>query len=858
MPYVLFLVGWLLSMPPPEASSQNSPTDSSYTVRFDDWPLEQALHHLIATYRTNLVYDADLIATKRTTCYLQAATLEAILTCMLAQTSLTFKRLPIGVYLIHQGALVPSSAASANGQIRGTVRDASANTPLAGASVRLMNTPHGTATNHNGQFTFAAVPEGTYVLEASMLGFESVRDTVVVRANQQTTVTLRLFERTLSLQEVVVMPGHFTLMQPEAIQRQSFSRETLESLPTLGDDPYRVLQRLPGITGGDFSSKMNVRGGAYEELLVQLDGLTLYEPFHIREAIGGGIFSIIDTEIIGQLDMMTGAFSAEYGDRLSGVFDIQSATPRNGQKRTSLGLSVSNARFLSEGTFAQNQGYWQLVARRGYIDVILERLDDVDQVSPRYYDVFGKIGWKLTPDHTLTGHVLYAYDLFRLDDRPNDAQDSDDEQHYRNRFTNTYSWLRWQAVFFPRLLAQTVLSATHIAQDRESEEFDRDSPTNPTLNYRVFDERTYRAVSLKQDWTFDAHPDVLLRGGFETRITSAHYDYASRVRFASGYGTTALLRSPEGTATGGYLSTRLRPWQALTAEVGARFDHTSWTSQNLVSPRLNIAWASTPATILRLGWGHAYQAQGLHQLNVPDNDDQFYANEWAEHRVIGLEHTWGDDVSLRVEAYQKKLHTLRPYYTNLADGLNNTLSPETELDRVRLKPLEGEARGLEALLRWQTYARWSGWVGYAWATTEENHDGTWIPRAFDQRHSLYLDLTFQPNTKWRLHASWQWRSGWPYTPQFLAADQSITFGQRHANTYAPYHRLDLRATRTYRFSRSQLDVFLDITNLYNQQNERIRYLQFRRNPDGSFTGVDVVEHWLPLIPSVGLRWDLFH
>lgn len=858
MPYVLLLAGWLLWMPPHEAHTQNSPADSSYTVTYENWPLDQALQHLIATYQTNLVYDANLIADKRTTCHLETATLEATLACILAETNLSFKRLPIGVYLIHQNAPPSPSPLSVNGQIAGIVLDATADTPLIGASIRLLHTQRGTATNSEGQFAFDAVPEGQHILEASMLGFESVRDTVIVQAHQQTTVTLRLPERTLSLQEVVVMPGHFTLLQPEATQIQSFSRETMEGLPTLGDDPYRILQRLPGISGSDFSSKMNVRGSAYEELLVQLDGLTLYEPFHVREAIGGGIFSIIDTEIIGQLDMMTGAFSAEYGDRLSGVFNIQSATPRTDQRRTSFGINISNARFLSEGAFADNRGYWQVVARRGYLDLILKRLDDVDQVSPAYYDVFGKIGWKLNPKHTISAHILYAYDLFELDDVPNDPTDSDDEQHYDNRFANAYGWLRWQAVFSPRLLAQTVLAVTRITQDRRSEEFDRDIPENPALNYRVFDERTYRESSIKQDWTYEAHPDVLLKGGFETRVITASYDYASRTRFANDYGTIALTRSPEGTAAGSYVSTRIRPWHTLTTELGVRVDHASWTNQTHLSPRFNVAWTTSPSTILRLGWGHAYQSQGLHQLNVPDNDDRFYDTEWAEHRVIGLEHAWTGDFSLRLEAYQKKLHTLRPYYTNIGDGLNNTIAPQTDTDRIRIAPIEGEARGLEALLRWQPDTRWSGWVGYAWATTEENIEGIWVPRAFDQRHSLYMDLTFRPNTKWRLHVSWQWRSGWPYTPQFLEPDQSVTFGDLHESTYAPYHRLDLRATRTYQFSRSQLDVFLDITNLYNHENERIRYIQFTRNPNGSFTGADVVEHWLPLIPSFGLRWDLFH
>ena len=136
-----------------------------------------------------------------------------------------------------------------------------------------------------------------------------------------------------------------------------------------------------------------------------MDGLELYDPFHLKD-INGGALSIVDVMAIEGIDLLTGGFPAEYGNRMSSVFNIKSTTPQ--KRRTSVGISLMNTRFMSEGSF--ERGNWLVSARRGYLDLELQLMGEEESFSPTYYDVLGKIEYQLNDKHRLAFNVLQAHD----------------------------------------------------------------------------------------------------------------------------------------------------------------------------------------------------------------------------------------------------------------------------------------------------------------------------------------------------------------------------------------------------------------------------------------------------------------
>ena len=169
------------------------------------------------------------------------------------------------------------------------------------------------------------------------------------------------------------------------------SREDIESVPQLGEDIFRAVNRLPGLSSGDYAAHFSIRGGRHDETLILLDGLELYEPYHLKDFNEGAI-SIVDVETIDGVQLMTGGFPAQYGNKRSGVFDITSRTPETDKARYSVGVSFMNARAMARGPLWGEQGLVAGVRRAAATWTWCSHSSTrTNCPSPDYHDVFAKL-----------------------------------------------------------------------------------------------------------------------------------------------------------------------------------------------------------------------------------------------------------------------------------------------------------------------------------------------------------------------------------------------------------------------------------------------------------------------------------
>jgi hypothetical protein len=556
---------------------------------------------------------------------------------------------------------------------------------------------------------------------------------------------------------------------------------------------------------------------------------------------------------------------------MSGVFHMKSANPSRGQRRTSLGISFMNAKFMSQGSFQQNKGSWLVSARRGYLDLVLALMDEQDPPLPKYYDAFGKLKYQLGKKHTFSASIILSEDKLDFTEEQGDIFDT--------KYGNSYGWLTLNSMINPRLYIQTIAAFGRITHHRRGIGYFDDTGIT---QYTVDDQNQVNIASLKQDWNYELSEQWFWKWGVYYSYQTANYDYVNTIasqdwnnpgQSVSSGDTNFVYLNPEGERFGGYLSNRFQILPPLNVEFGVRYDRNVYTNEQYLSPRFNFVYAFGRQTFLRGGWGDFNQSQRMHEIKVAYGETDFYPAQKSKHWVVGMEHTHRNGLNLRLEAYQKKISHLRPDHRIFSNDVE--LFPEVQQDDLFTLTFNGaSSKGLEFYLKYDEGGKVSFWSSYALAYAHENvknliYQGESntleepeIPNRYDQRHTLYLDFNYRPNRNWHLNISWQYHSGWPYTQRVIRSEQlpagNTRYYLEYENLYGSrlpsYHRMDIQLNRHFYFSKNQITLFLALINLYNRDNIRNIKYSIRRDPDGIPYLVEQKGYWFPLLPSLGVSW----
>lgn len=712
----------------------------------------------------------------------------------------------------------------------------------------------------DGTFVIPDVPPGSHTVTVTSAGFvpQSIAD-IQVRPGGREVLRFDLVPVSVFLNEVIVTPSHFRLLNSEPESRQFLDQEEVRQMPHAADDLYRAVKRLPGAAGGDFTAKINVRGGDQDELLVILDGLELYEPFHLKDF--QSVFSIIDSEAIGGVDFLTGGFPVQYGDRMSGVMDIAVATP-TGPATTTVEISTINARLMTQGTFDDGRGQYFVNARAWYPAAIVKTVNDPSSdVTTDYYDVLAKVQHQIGRRSELSANLLVAYDDLGFN------QVADDEvQDVRAEYGSYSAWLNMHTQWSPNLYSQTVLSVGRLTRRRAGTVEDI---ADGRLD--VDDKRSFEFAGLGQDWTIDLGARNILKAGFDIVRQEAVYDYVSTTTLQDPDSPSGSLPptteidthlDPEGTASNIYVADRIQVIDPLVVELGLRWDRQSWIRDDQLSPRVNFLYSLGEHTALRAAWGRFYQSQRLNELQVEDGVEEFYPTQLANHWLFSIEHSFSPGLASRLELYRKDLSDLRPRYENLFSPIQ--LFPEAEADRVLIAPDQGLVRGLEIVFKGAPGPRFSWWSSLVLARAEDEIDGEWQPRSWDQEIALTLGVNFILPHRWSLSLAGIYHSGWPTTPvtgEVVVNEDGEdvvepVVGTRNSARYPPYARIDLRVSKLFPTLRGGWTVYLEVINLANRKNVCCTEdFQYEIEPGGSVTVTPEYQYWAPIVPSIGVGWQ---
>lgn len=247
--------------------------------------------------------------------------------------------------------------------VRGIIVDKISQSPLPGVVVVLVNSNPliGTSTDEEGRFKLTQVPVGKQTLKVSFIGYkENVMQNLSVNAGKELVLNVSLEEDIKSMSEVVVtakVEKNKPLNDMSMVSTRAFSVEETQKFAAAVNDPARMATSFAGVVNGsDGGNMISIRGNSPNGLLWRMEGVEIPNPNHFSNVgtSGGGI-AIISSQLLSNSDFSTGAFASEYGNALSGVFDLKLRKGNNQKREYTFQAGVLGVDVSTEGPF--KKGY---------------------------------------------------------------------------------------------------------------------------------------------------------------------------------------------------------------------------------------------------------------------------------------------------------------------------------------------------------------------------------------------------------------------------------------------------------------------------------------------------------------------
>ena len=807
-------------------------------------PLGHALEQL-AKSGLNIVYSTALVTPDmRVLAPQRPGPLAEIAREILAPHGLALEPVQPGAYVVVRRSIDGGAAIE-------LVVERAGGSPATGARVTLQPGNRIATADGAGRVRFDSLPAGVFDAEGidatgAAARFRGIR----VHRGERWSGVLRLAGGGESLSEVSVLASRYRFDQQSRFAPVEFTREDLSVLPGLDEDALRVTRYLPGTATNGLSARAHVRGGRTDELGVYFDGVPLFEPFHFKDFLG--LLGILDPATIGKLDFWSGVYPARFGGRLSGVLDI---TPRTwtGADHHEIGVSLLYAHALSQGRLESHPLEWLVAARKSTIEQFM-KLAEERSGEPAFLDVLARLSW-----HFDDGSDLAAGWLLLNDELTADLSDGTERAHARYR--DGTGWLRGTWRIGEAAALRGVLSRTERHTVRTGTLARPGSGAGQLLDRRFMDATTARLE-------FGAHSRrATFTLGAEMMDHDSSYEYRADATFdpllAAALGRPAALARNLAFDAGGqswsaYASAVIAISPQVNVDVGVRLDQQRYRPNprdSQWSPRIGVGYTPRADSTLRLSWGRISQPERPDELQVTDGEAGFQAAQTASQTVGAIEHRLSNDVSLRIEAFDKRISHVRPGYENLLDPV--TLLPEIEVDRVRVAPLSSRAYGAELTMRWEPRRTWSAWLSYSWSEVTDRFEDSRALRTWDQRHSAVTGVSWTRGP-WQLSGNAIWHNGWRQNSLVVEAvpgdDARLVLAPRNSDSWSDYFSFDARASWQRALPVGSLQVYAEVNNSTDHAN--LCCTGYRLGVPGDAASlVGERSTWLPRYMLVGVTWS---
>ena len=728
-----------------------------------------------------------------------------------------------------------TDAAAQSAALRGFIRDAGDGQPLIGATVLAtpLDTdadPRGAASDTDGLYVIPRLAPGRYLVRASFVGFETLRDTLDLEAGVRSyDVELRLDERLMEAAVVESERSGGGARVTAGVQTIDPADIAMVPTPDVSGDLASYLTTTPGVvTTGDRGGQLFIRGGEPSQNLVLLDGMAVYQPFHVL-----GFYSAFPSDLLSGADLYAGGYPARFGGHISSVLDVHS---RTGNKRA-FAAQGSVAPFVSaaqiEGPLSRDAVSFLGSARVSVVEQGAAR--SVDQDLPYDFgDLFGKVHATVTPNAQVSVSALRTWDRGTI------GEDVGGLAPEEVRYSNTAAGLRF--LYLPSIAPLRAEIFANVSE-LNSEQGEREAAARTSAVGRLaFETNLTYYVGVA-----DLHAGTFLR----TNRLQNSLDQINGTIEREYYTEVGAYVEPE---------VRLGP---LSLQAGLRLQSFPNDGRSYLEPRAKAVFQS--------GMHELSAAAGIyHQEVVGVNDRRDVANvftAWtrtptgevasARHLLGGYRLSPRPWLELVAEGYYKDLDNLAVAEWSAFPRFTTELQPAT-----------GEVAGLDTRVEVRLRDAYA-YLGYGLSRVVYDAQGENLQLWYgeetlrfspphDRRHQVTA-LVSGTVAGFELSARWQFGSGLPFTqalgfdrfvdpsgpsdPYQTAGLPRVIYGRPFEGRLPTFHRLDLSVERGFDLgARSELRVQGALINAYDRAN--LFYYD-------TFTLRRVDQ--LPLIPSLGVK-----
>ncbi|HCM75809.1 MAG TPA: TonB-dependent receptor, partial [Cytophagales bacterium] len=310
--------------------------------------------------------------------------------------------------------------------IRGHVVDKVSQTSLPGATVVIVGSDPliGTTTDLDGYFKLANVPVGNVSLQISFVGYKEITiSNIIVNSGKEVILNIPIEEDITQMEEIVITPDvekNKPLNDMAVVSARTFSVEETRKFAASVNDPARMVSSYAGVvTPDDGNNAISIRGNSPYGLLWRMEGVDIPNPNHFSNVgtSGGGV-SILSSQLLTNSDFMTGAFPAEYGNALAGVFDLNLRKGNNEKRENTVQASFLGTDVAVEGPFRKGyRGSYLVNYRYSTLSIISKLGVNIGDAVTNFQDLSFHI---YLPTNKLGNFSLFGFG--GLSDQKQDAE----------------------------------------------------------------------------------------------------------------------------------------------------------------------------------------------------------------------------------------------------------------------------------------------------------------------------------------------------------------------------------------------------------------------------------------------------